>query len=260
VLAIVAFSSGSRALAQTSAGTENAPQPFFYPAPPEGFDPVAASDVDLKAYGFPRRPTPGSTGYTNWVNAVGNAKYRLANPIAEPTDVQHRHAGLASASQFLQAGPGYTSSSAESANWSGLVVSGVPGYFVTDGSFVEATFTVPPIGYENCSYAPYMTSVWAGMDGWAGTAGPNDVLQAGLTASACPTSYKAWYEWYTLGCTVNNNPSYPCFEWDVNLPISEGDELYIIVTYYSSSPNGSASSRTSRLDSTFRWDSISRLQ
>jgi len=241
MLAVLAISFGPRALAQTApAGAGNAPQPFFYPAPPEGFDPAGASDLALQAYGFPRRPPVASTEYASWADVVTRAKTRIVSPIAQTTNIRHGRPLMANGPQSTGAGntANISGDSSNSYNWSGLVATGVPGYFMADGSFVKVAFQAPAVGNDNCSYAPYMDFIWGGMDGWSG-AGANDVLQAGINVSACPTSYWAWYEWWTESCTINT-PQYPCYATSVNLPINVGDYIYIVVTYHTSSPHGNA--------------------
>jgi hypothetical protein len=70
-------------------------------------------------------------------------------------------------------------------------------------------------------------------------AGGNDVLQAGFAAEACPTKNYAWYEWFTDGCTVDT-AAQPCTAHSVNLAVNPGDNLYVTVTYHTSSPHGTA--------------------
>jgi Peptidase A4 family len=83
------------------------------------------------------------------------------------------------------------------------------------------------------------------MDGTAyGPAGAYDVLQAGFEAVACPPSGEpanyAWYSWSTYKCNVDTS-SQPCSEHIVNnFTVNQGDDLYVTVTYNTSSPNGNA--------------------
>ena len=59
-LALALFSLSSMALAQmapaVSADQSQAAEVVVYPAPPLGFDPLAASEAGLEIYGFPPRP------------------------------------------------------------------------------------------------------------------------------------------------------------------------------------------------------------
>ena len=237
LLAILAISFGSRALAQTAPAGTNNPQPFFYPAPPQGFDAVGALDADLATYGFPPRPPAGSESYTRWAGVMANARHRLANPVAQKTGISH---GPPQGEPL----PGTTAAGTRSAggagtrsyyNWSGVNQLYSSPYFAQNnsgyGSIVVGGWAHPTIGSENCSFAPYKMWTWVGMDG-SGDAitGNDDVLQAGFAAEACPTNNYAWYEWYTKGCTADTAAT-PCSAWSVNLPVNPGDYLYVTVTY-----------------------------
>lgn len=43
-------------------------------SPPRGFHPLTASDADLKKYGFPKRPGPGSPSAARWKSAMAHWK------------------------------------------------------------------------------------------------------------------------------------------------------------------------------------------
>ena len=225
-LGILTISLGSLALAQapTVPVTDNIVQPYFYPAPPVGFNPVTASDADLRAYGFPRRPLLSDSHYATWAKAMANAKSRVANPIAVMTNRVHRPPQIAE-----RAPQGVSGGAQLSYTWSGVAVTYAYAYFAQEGSTVVTNFTVPNIGQENCSYGPYRLFMWAGFDG-AIAQGGNDVLQAGVVAQACPATYTAVYEWYTDGC-IFSSASQPCYETSLNLPVHAGDVIYMTVGY-----------------------------
>jgi len=231
---LLAISVGPWASAQT-APQPGTSQPYFNPAPPPGFDPVSASDADLRTYGFPPRPPLTSAAYPSWIWIVSSAKTRVPNPAMWRTGVNHHPPLQPSAT------PGILGTNYNSPNWSGLGVTGSSSnYFMNNDSTVTGTWSVPAIvsSLENCSYTPYIASIWVGFDGYV-SPGNNDVLQAGINAVACQSypnpSYYAWYEWYTEGCYNG-----ACYETEVNLPINQGDIIIITVTYYTSSPNGNA--------------------
>ncbi len=204
LVAIFALVFGTCALAQAQlAGASS--QPYFFPAPPAGFDPVSASDADLAQYGFPRRPEPGSDSYNRWVAHMAHAKHRLDNPIATATGTAH--------GPLRPLGAAGSAGQNEAPSWSGLIEAYTNPYFAANGSGVQIFTTVPSVGTENCSYGPYKTWIWAGMDGSGlASAGNLDVLQAGVAAEACtnnnpPTPpYYVWYEWFTQGCEYPNAP------------------------------------------------------
>lgn len=76
----------------------------------------------------------------------------------------------------------------------------------------------PPWSAKGLADGTYLCGVWVGIDGTAGT---NDVLQAG-TGSQCvvtggkfvSTSFFAWTEWFSLGSVVV-----------ANFPVAVGDEI-----------------------------------
>ncbi len=241
-LAALAISFGPCVIAQTAmSGT----QPFFAPEPPAGFDPEGASDADLKAYGFPPRPSLASSGYDMWVKMVTAAKIRIPNPTFQTTGLVHRPP------QNLGGG-GPIGGSGTSYNWSGVYEDGSSdNYFAANGSTIATVFSVPAVNSspEDCTYGPYIASIWIGFDGWI-PGGTGDVLQAGVDASACQiydstlniyvpaySPYEFWFEWEVSGCTMSQ---YACYETATNFQPNEGDTVIIDVTYYTSSPNANA--------------------
>jgi hypothetical protein len=237
LLAILAIAPGSRALAQTAPTGSNDPsQPYFYPAPPEGFNAVTASDADLATYGFPLRPALTSVSYDAWVNRVSALRTRLTNPTVQPTNLINGLPG--SVQRLAQSG---TNGTDTGVIWAGLGVSSPNNYFIDSGSMVGAGWQIPSIGTENCSYPIYTASQWVGFDGFnpQNPSGPGsqDVLQAGITLTACSSSYPsyvAWYEWYTGGCVEVA----PCPQTNVSLPVAAGDYFFVWVIYkYSDNPS-----------------------
>jgi hypothetical protein len=242
LFAILAIFFVQSALAQTPSAGASEPQPFFFPAPPAGFNPVGASDADLAAYGFPKRPALTDPYYATWAKVVSNAKNRIANPVARTTTRVHGPVRQAVSGPVHAAG-GVGADNGFSYNWSGPEVTypNTSGYFARNGSTAYIAFQPPVLGTEDCLYAPYHTSIWAGFDGDSRLSS-YDVLQAGIDVSygtSCSVSYAAWYEWYMPGCS-GSSTSYPCYETDVNLTVNAGDAMYISVTYNTTSPNGTA--------------------
>jgi hypothetical protein len=60
---------------------------FTYPQPPEGFNPLSASDAELAKYGFPPRPDPQKTPplYEQWRRMVSVP--RAGKPIIRSTKI-----------------------------------------------------------------------------------------------------------------------------------------------------------------------------
>jgi hypothetical protein len=240
LIVLLAICLSSIAFGQAPTGTGDPSQPYFYPAPPAGFNAVTASDADLATYGFPPRPSLASASYTTWANMVTGLRTRLPNPTVKSTG--RFHAPPINPTNVTQ----IQDTNEYSDNWSGLAanVSGSNNYFKVNTSMVGAGWQLPALGTENCSYTPYyIAEQWVGFDGWnpqyptSPGPGNQDVLQAGVELSGCPSAYVAWYTWYTVGCTENNS-LYPCDQTNVNLPISAGQYFFVWVIYeYSDNPS-----------------------
>ena len=211
---------------------QNIDEPIFYPAPPAGFDPVAASDAELAQYGLPPRPDQNEPVlYAHWQKMVTGPQTRLTNPTVQTTNLIN---GTAIGRQD-QLSIGNTVAT-NSSNWSGYALTAANGTFKSNNSFVFGEWVVPAVGVDNCSYSPYAASQWVGIDG-AFISG--DVLQAGTAETACGTSYVAWYEWFTTGCT-GSSTSYPCYQTNVSMAVNPGDIVATEVWYTSSAPQGHA--------------------
>lgn len=217
---------------------------FLYPAPPEGFNAVTASDEELEEYGFPPRPYQGELAlYKRWQKIVTASTTRLTNVEIRPNSkvghgvVRNRQDQGTTANANTSAG----AANATTPNWSGYVISAPTGTFNMNNTSIQADWIVPgvsaPYGIENCAYGPYETAIWVGLDGYNN----NDVLQAGTVSSACPNSSPvAWFEWYTADCAQNSYTT-PCDQMDVpGLSINTGDDVDVIVWYTTSAPQGHA--------------------
>jgi len=233
VLAASALMLSPLAKAQVQPNTGTDTSPFVYGQPPVGFDPTTASDAELDEYGFPPRPSVADTAaYSAWVQAVTGPQTRLTSVVVQPTNINN---GVAQGLQ--EQGTIGNVTGVTSSNWSGAAITAANGTFKKNDSFVYAQYLMPAVGVDNCKYKiTYYMSEWVGIDGFNN----GDVLQAGTQSTACGTSYVAWYEWFTSGCT-QNTASLPCSEWIIsNLPVGPGDYLTDYVWYTTSSPHGHA--------------------
>jgi hypothetical protein len=230
---VLLVSFAASAPAQKESGqTPGASGPVFYTAPPAGFDPLTAADSELADYGIPPRPDQSEPDlYARWAKMVTAPQTRMTNLTVQTTNVINSTA----ANRRDRKTAGNTTST-NTDNWSGFAITAPNGTFKANDSFILAEWVVPAIGVDNCSYSPYASSQWVGFDG-AFISG--DVLQAGTAETACGTSYVAWYEWYTSGCTSSSG-SLPCYQTNVSLPISPGDVVSAEVWYTTSSPYGHA--------------------
>jgi hypothetical protein len=199
---------------------------FVYDAPPAGFDPLAASDLELEQYGFPPRPPRSdSARYSAWKR---RATLTRITPGVTPTTIYNGPARNARIGARIGGDPYGTTYSANSDNWSGYAVAGANGTFSSNNSSVNASWFVPA-GHQavyppTCTSTLYYSFEWVGFDGW----GSSDVLQAGTEADASCTStlYSFWYEWYPLA------------ETRISLPVAPGDYVSAVVWYTTSSPYG----------------------
>jgi Peptidase A4 family len=224
-----------RAMYQTSATIPSTiPGINRFPDPPVGFDPVAASDMELAMHGFPPRPDAQTdpNGYAHWVLAMKSARKRwngelklsgkYHGPMRDPQVV------AASATENANA-----PKSATSQNWSAVILTNTLTKYNTSNSFyfLESYFNVPfaqeafNVDYEGgnvCDGGYDQVSVWNGIDGSGlAKAGNGDVLQAGTDSyvycsGGSTTHYEpyAWIEWFPAGEVV---------EFGVNT----GDDMYV---------------------------------
>jgi hypothetical protein len=219
------------ALAASQAGIAQQPkhlQPNEFPtniagattiaAPPEGFDPINASDADLAYHGFPPRPDQdlAPKAYASWVKAMAASKTRIA-PRLEQTKVFHGPA------QLKNKAAGKVSNSANSYNWSGYVnLNGATSYGSTSFYYLYSDFVVPVArqAFGSCTGGWDWGSTWVGIDGW----GSGDVLQSGIefdaycSGSTTSAYYSPWYEWYPFGEVRITS-----------LPIVPGDDIFVEV-------------------------------
>jgi len=198
----------------------NIPGATTIAAPPQGFDPLTASDQDLDYYGFPPRPnaTAAPKAYASWKSAIAASKTRIL-PTLEVTNVFHGPAKK-------KASTSKESNTLESYNWSGYVNnSGIRTYSNSSFYFLYSDFVVPVANqaFGACNGGWDFGSNWVGIDG----DGSGDVLQAGIEFDAycldlvtpmAATYYSPWFEWYPNGETRITN-----------LPIAPGDDYFVEV-------------------------------
>jgi hypothetical protein len=231
--AAAAQSDAVSAIYQSSASIPtNIPGVRTFPAPPAGFNALAASDETLASFGFPPRPDQQANpdAYAKWARTVSAAKIHWAglltphpefkNGLMRP--VSNGSAAATSSSGTTQFG---------SFNWSGIVNTNALQKWSSNASFgsVSGLFTVPIAqqAFSNLGVGPgnicdsdfNIESTWVGIDG----ALSGDVLQGGsLSFVTCSPStdrsrsgYFAWIEWF---------PSYPTLEV---FPVNPGDDMSV---------------------------------
>jgi hypothetical protein len=227
--AITSAQSVSSAVASIYRGSANVPTNipgvYRYPAPPDDFDALGATDEERASYGFPPRPDVRTDpdGYVKWTRAMKVAKVRWTGNLKDM--------GIASvpgmpARSPLEAAPNISAHPGKVYyyNWSGVANTNSNRVWSDKTSFdiVYSDFNVPvaqqPFG--SCDGGADIEVSWNGIDGFVN----GDVLQGGSMSQAyCnngsrTNSYCGWVEWY---------PSYQILcQFDVN----PGDDMYV-VTY-----------------------------
>ena len=193
---------------------------YRLPAPPEGFDPISASDEALAHYGFPARPNPfarGAMPYATWARAMRAAKIRV-EPEVRVTD--HRHPPLLAARRQVSA----QASTVGSYNWSGqTLLSGATSYGSSSYTEIFAQWLIPAVQQAIGSCGGYdLMATWVGIDGAMNTSG--DVLQAGTEGdTACANGvttqdFYPWFEWY------------PGYEYQItNFVMYRGASVFVVV-------------------------------
>jgi hypothetical protein len=180
------------------------PGVMFPPAPLPGFNPLTASDSELKVLGFPPKPDVNANprAYAHWSKMVSASKTRIA-PVVQQTNIYHappRNLRPATQGKPDNSPPLENSTLVSSTNWSGFADYQPNAPFLAVNSYVFAQWVVPIAqqAFGTCSGGWEYSSQWVGFDG----VGSSDVLQAGSEADAyCngstnATFYALWYEWY----------------------------------------------------------------
>jgi hypothetical protein len=195
-------------------------------APPEGFDPITASDEELNYYGLPPHPDRNTEPerFAHWARAMKASRTRIV-PILQQTDNFHssiQRIKAANAGSDLSASGTVMNDAGGSYNWTGYASpSGTSTFY-----YVVSDMIVPvaeqPLG--TCTGGWVHGSGWVGIDGVYVT----DLLQAGVEFdSICANSlngsaYNLWYEWLPFGAVnISNFQVYP------------GDDIFVEVWHTS---------------------------
>jgi hypothetical protein len=167
-------------------------------------DPMAPSQKELSARGYPPRPDPvrSPSGYAAWRTFVSTPYYV---PLAEPVR------GRARTRSGAKGG-------SDQALWSGAVTTVAPGTY----SQVSANWTVPKIYLDPAgAQSLYESAVWAGLGG------NPDLIQAGtwdtltMVNGVGWVTHQGWYE-----STNDSSDPYAIFLPGASYPISHGDTIF----------------------------------
>lgn len=195
----------------------------FSVQPPDGFNPVTATDRQLSCYGFPMRPRDGQA-LQQWEQALSHATHYVAwqfGPATSPTtattgSVCCPHPTYAPPSGYPWSGYGIAASKN---GWTNLNWTGVQGQWIV------------PTGHNYCynSSTGAQDSPWVGIggDSWDTLAGDSHseyLIQAGTDTTDWPTPvYRFFFEDYPNPQIVTLSPYDP--------PVRAGDQAYVSLTY-----------------------------
>jgi hypothetical protein len=171
-----------------------------FPVPPQGFNPLTASDALLKEYHFQDRPT-GAEDLTRWKDVMSHYK-TIAVPNLKKTNRKSILQSSASASNL------------NAPNWSGYINEG------QTWNDVVGDYTQPSMG-SGSPASSYECS-------WVGLGGKNSpaLIQAGTGMDNDTNSYYAWYEYIDLnGVDPNNGMK------KISLPIHANDRIQVEVSH-----------------------------
>jgi hypothetical protein len=211
----------------------NLPGAYTSPAPPNDFDPNAASAGDLVRQGLLwRRPEPGSDARMRaaWDKVFGRkwlAKDRIVPQL-------HPHVGK---THLLRQKPiPREEGSYLDSTWAGAAID-TGSWTSVIGYWVIPTVSRPlePQGEEG----GWHCSTWVGIDGYNRVIVSDDVLQAGVDSrvdAAGNTSCFAWFEWF-----APEEPGSPDYIWETeitNFPVAPGQQVYCSVQYTSNHTAG----------------------
>jgi hypothetical protein len=190
-----------RAAGQTVGGAA----PFVRPA--LSGDPLAPTQAELAAQGYPPRPDPGaaSGAYARWLRAVSQPATRVSS--VERPEKKHYPAGQAADAKGFGTGT--------SSTWAGSVASGnqTQRFDMVTGFYDVPSVTLP----SGQSYAS--SALWVGIDGWYNYT--NDIIQCGTEQAIYSFGafgniafYSAWTEYFPA------NPQY------LSMSVGAGDEIF----------------------------------
>jgi hypothetical protein len=217
-----------------------------FPAPPNGFNPLTATNRELLTYGLPQRPdqTADAKAYEHWDKAMSALQscYQPAQLQGRSTSTtaQVCHATDVKAQPYSSRNMELSGQSAKanvdgttayySLNWSGIANTNKNKTWNKNTSFTEVysvwNVPVPNHAFGNlpCTEGPWFEVTWNGIDGFNN----GDVVQGGSASywdgGGCGGAVQTygWVEWY---------PSYSMLTivcGSSACTVSPGDDFYVI--------------------------------
>ena len=183
-----------------------------FPVPPDGFDPLTATNEQLSVYGFPVRPvTRDTTAYASWLTLVEDYDSTPV-PVIEVMDRPMSGTMVASSNSTARAGALYSS------NWSGYE-SNLGTSSSTFYTQVQADYTQPTINSISGTSNSNVIGYWVGLGGH----NTGSLVQAG-TATTGLNDHWAWYEYLSAS---HLNPAIRI----TSLEINPGDRIHVYVSF-----------------------------
>lgn len=180
-----------------------------FPVPPEGFDPLTATDEQLETYCFPRRPVArDAEAMEAWLAMVENYS---GTPVPEISVVDRQ---TVDSQQDIET---RSTSPSGSKNWSGYSVSGSI-YTQVQMDYTEPTILSAVNGAASCE--------WVGIGGYPDSNNVGKLVQAGTVQFGTQT-HKAWYEYLNNSSEETN---YPMTTID-SLTIHAGDKIHVYIAF-----------------------------
>lgn len=191
----------------------------FYNEIPNDFDPINASDEDLRLYGLPQRPS-NPVDLKQWEKQVSGATWE--KPTIQELPKNIRLGG----SLQLTGTDNMKDSATESTTYSktedityATANQNWCGYIYTSSAYGAKTEITVPTIYASSSYRPAACAQWAGIGGYSS----GKLAQLGIgenVSSSGTSSYFAWYE--TIGTDVDDS-AYQL----TNFSVSPGDDIFV---------------------------------
>ncbi len=177
-----------------------------FPVPPDGFNPLTATDEQLETYCFPRRPvTRDAESMEAWYELIGNY-VSTPVPAISVSAIDHEQ------DDVVQSNDSRATSSRKSYNWAGYAVTGSI-YTQVQMNYVEPTIISAVSNAKSCE--------WVGIGGYS-----DRLVQAGTEQEGTRT-HSAWYEY------LNNNSeeTYHPMTYIDSLTINAGDSIHVYIAF-----------------------------
>lgn len=193
--------------------------------PPDGFEPLKASEEQLEKYGFPPKPSDDSADYAEWYEMMKNYKGTVTPEISvvekDATESLEKFQQIRDSSNSSRtSGDFYAATNRTSLNWSGYVSdlgdSSTKYYIQAKMQFTQPTISSIESGKTN------LNSYWIGFGGFNGS---QKLVQAG-TSTLGLNNHRAWFEYLSScgGQTVS-------MQFIDSLNIRAGDTIYVYISF-----------------------------